>query len=229
MKARISEIFRSIQGEGKYFGVPQVFVRFFGCPLTCAWCDTPYARDPKEGKFREMTSVEIFKEITCLWNPCHSVSLTGGEPLMQKDFLKEFLPALKECGRPVYLDTNGVDHTALREVINNIDTIAMDIKLPSSARCRPYWDEHRAFLRVAAGKDVFVKTVITADTLSDDVARAARVIAEVDAFLTLVLQPASGERGEEALKTCAAFQNICLKTLSDVRIVPQMHKVMGWR
>ena len=98
MNAKISEIFQSIQGEGKYLGVRQVFIRFFGCRLGCRWCDTDYARNPQAGRFTEMNVDEVMGRAASLWAGCHSISLTGGEPLLQAGFLKELFPRLKKAG-----------------------------------------------------------------------------------------------------------------------------------
>lgn len=135
MKARISEIFHSLQGEGKYTGVPQVFVRFFGCNLRCRWCDTPQALDGPLARFQESSVGEVLNEIQGLWKEdCHSVSVTGGEPLVQADFLKELLPQFKARGQRVYLETNGVLVEELAGVIDHVDIVSMDFKLPNSAR-----------------------------------------------------------------------------------------------
>ena len=88
MKANISEIFQSIQGEGKYAGVKQVFVRFFECNMHCVWCDTPHSIVDTTRRFDQYTLDELYKEISNLWESCHSVSLTGVEPLMQSNFIK---------------------------------------------------------------------------------------------------------------------------------------------
>ncbi|MCX5680766.1 MAG: 7-carboxy-7-deazaguanine synthase QueE [Candidatus Omnitrophica bacterium] len=131
MNAKISEIFKSIQGEGKYLGVSQVFVRFFGCSLNCKICDTPYAKG-NSAEYEEYTSGKLLSEIRRLSQGIHSVSLSGGEPLEQKDFLKSFLPLLKKQGMKTYLETNGVLFENLKEVIKHVDIVAMDMKLPSA-------------------------------------------------------------------------------------------------
>lgn len=84
---KVSEIFHSLQGEGKLLGVPSVFVRASGCNLRCTWCDTPYASwDPKGD---QMAPAEI---LTCVlaYNCKHAV-LTGGEPMM--------FPEMAELGK----------------------------------------------------------------------------------------------------------------------------------
>src|SRR3989338_5752935 len=109
MKANILEIFRSIQGEGKYAGVKQVFVRFFECNMHCVWCDTPHSIGDGARHFERCSLDAMVDQISRLWNRCHSVSLTGWEPLVQKDFIKALIPRLKAAGMPVYLETNGID------------------------------------------------------------------------------------------------------------------------
>jgi organic radical activating enzyme len=76
MKARINEVFSSIQGEGKLIGRRQVFVRFSGCNLECNYCDTPLSRDPNFGAL--FSAEELFNSIDNLITPdFHSVSLQG--------------------------------------------------------------------------------------------------------------------------------------------------------
>ncbi|MHA1867133.1 MAG: 7-carboxy-7-deazaguanine synthase QueE [Candidatus Heimdallarchaeaceae archaeon] len=98
-KLFISEIFESVQGEGKYAGTPMLFIRLAGCNLRCPFCDTPYAL--KEGK--EMTINEIVKiiEKTKLAYVCW----TGGEPLLQKEAVKNVIKRTKQVYH--HLETNG--------------------------------------------------------------------------------------------------------------------------
>lgn len=228
MKAKISEVFKSIQGEGKYIGVSQVFVRFFGCSLNCVICDTPQAKEPT-GEFEEYTSQELLKEVRKLSNDVHSVSLSGGEPLEQKDFLKYFLPLLKKQGMKTYLETNGILPENLKEVIRDTDIVAMDIKLPSVTGQPAFWEEHEKFLKIARTKDVFVKTIITLDTDFKDVETAAKLASKVNRGIVFILQPNYFEISPELLLGCQKAQAIALKFLDDVRVIPQVHKYLGIR
>ena len=108
MKTKIKEIFTSIQGEGPYIGYRQLFIRFCGCNLNCSYCDTDFnAENTKEYSVEELINI-------CKQNlDCHSVSLTGGEPLLNLEFLKEFIP---RSPLPVYLETNGTLHENLKEI-----------------------------------------------------------------------------------------------------------------
>lgn len=224
-RAKVTEIFQSIQGEGKYTGCAQVFVRFFGCNMHCVWCDTPHAIGDTTPHYREYGLEDLMTEVRSLWPDCHSVSLTGGEPLVQKDFLKMFLTSLKKEGMKTYLETNGILNGALAEVIDGVDIVAMDLKLPSSTKCRPYWEEHAAFLRVARQKEVFIKAVISSGTHKEDVAHAVELVARVDPEILLVLQPNYFERKNGAMDRCLDYQDYCRQYLPDVKVMPQMHKV----
>ncbi len=228
-KAKISEVFRSIQGEGKYAGVPQVFVRFFGCHMHCVWCDTPDSIGDGKQEFQEYGITDLLKEIRPLAKGCHSISLTGGEPLMQVDFLREFLPSLKAIGFTTYLETSGVLYQALAKVVRWMDIIAMDLKLPSSTGCRPFWKEHKEFLQIARRKEGFIKTVISKDTTPVDIMTAVRLVAKIAPETTLILQPNTFDLNHSVVQRCLDMQNVCRKYLEDVRILPQLHKFMNLR
>src|SRR6185312_10631097 len=97
---KISELFYSIQGEGKLAGVPSVFVRASGCNLRCTWCDTPYASWQPEGSDR--TVGEIVRQVSQY--PARHVVLTGGEPMIMPD-IAELCAALKGKGYHVTIET----------------------------------------------------------------------------------------------------------------------------
>ena len=229
VKGKVIEIFDSVQGEGKYAGVQQVFVRLAGCNLNCSFCDSAHARDPQVSGAVLMEPLEVWSAIDQGWRGSHSVSFTGGEPLVQKDFLKEILPILKIYKICVYLETNGTLPGALKEVIDDVDIVSMDIKLPSSTGCAGYWDEHVEFLRIAWGKDVFIKTVISTGTTMDDMVRAVEMISKGDPAMPLFLQPNHFDINSGVMAKCREFQQYALNYLSDVRIIPQMHKFLNIR
>lgn len=230
-KARVLEIFCSLQGEGKYTGVKQVFVRFAKCNMSCEWCDTPL--DEGGGLVgQEISAEEVQHQVASLWENCHSVSLTGGEPLLQKDFLLTLLPALRKEGRLIYLDTNGTLAGAFADIIGGLNIVAMDVKLPSSTRCRPFWQEHEDFLKVAGTNrnvELFIKTIISTETLKQDLIQMVDILARQDVNVPLVLQPNTFELNAGVIERCLEFQNYCLKFLPDVRVIPQMHKFVNVR
>ncbi len=119
---KICEMFRSIQGEGKLIGVPTYFIRSVGCNLDCAWCDTKYSFDGGT----EMSVDEIVESAKDEKHVC----LTGGEPMIQKEF-QELLDRLLAEGKHVTIETNGsVSLKGLPDSENIL--VSMDLKCPSS-------------------------------------------------------------------------------------------------
>jgi 7-carboxy-7-deazaguanine synthase len=229
MNAKILEIFHSIQGEGRYAGVPQVFVRLFECNMHCVWCDTPASIGDGKREYQELGLEAVLAQVNALCENAHSVSITGGEPLLQKDFMKAFCHALHREGKKVYLDTNGTLPLALAEMIKDIDIVAMDIKLPSSTRQKAFWAEHKEFLKVASRKEVFVKVVIALNTKAEEVLKAARMVAGIDPGILFILQPNYLDMKKGVIEQCVGHQKSCAKILKDVRILPQVHKFMKMR
>ena len=246
--ARLSEVFVSIQGEGPWIGERHIFVRFQGCDLQCRYCDTPAAMQvPRNPSVSEPCNVQSSPGMATAYervpNPVSDVlltrwcarlsipgpsrstiSLTGGEPLLQYEFLAHWLPRVKRDHR-VYLETNGIHFDAMAAVANTVDIVSMDFKLPSATGLRPYWEEHERFMAAAVHARLFVKAVVTRDTLLEDILFSARLIAGRDGSIPLVLQPSGGPLGPEA-KTLIAFQDAALGIIRDVRVIPQAHKIL---
>lgn len=119
---KICEMFRSIQGEGKLIGVPTYFIRSIGCNLDCAWCDTKYSFDGGT----EMSVDEIVESAKDERNVC----LTGGEPMIQKEF-PELLDRLLAAGKHVTIETNG--SVSIKDLPDSENIlVSMDVKCPSS-------------------------------------------------------------------------------------------------
>ena len=110
---KINEIFYSLQGEGFHTGTPAVFVRFSGCNLKCAFCDTHH----EEGKW--MSDEEVVEEISQY--PARMVILTGGEPSLWID--EEFVELLHKQGKYVCIETNGT-----RQLPENLDWVTCSPK-----------------------------------------------------------------------------------------------------
>ncbi|MBN2831429.1 MAG: 7-carboxy-7-deazaguanine synthase QueE [Candidatus Omnitrophica bacterium] len=222
MKGKIAEVFDSIQGEGLYLGERQVFVRFFGCNLNCRFCDT------RLHKFLEYDPEELYKELKMYHRKSHhSVSFTGGEPLLQKDFLREVLKLTHRENLKNYLETNGTLPDALKDVIDYVHIVAMDLKLPSSTGLNNFWEAHRVFLEIAAKKELFVKAVICECTEEGDLLEGIKLIREVARNTILILQPDSGiNRG--ALDTkLELFKDMCRREKVTTCVIPQVHKIAG--
>lgn len=221
-KARITEVFSSIQGEGLYAGEEHIFVRFYGCNLACLFCD-----EATKKIFTEYSPDELGERI--FQEEGNTISLTGGEPLLYVDFLKELLPILKREARNIYLETNGTLKEELLEILDYTDIISMDFKLPSSTGMRAYWDEHAQFLKEAVKKEVFVKVVVTGGTVLSDIEKAISIVKYIDRDIPFIIQPASYAGGIEKVELLDIFFDRAKEDLNNVRIIPQIHKILGVR
>lgn len=243
MARPVVEIFSSVQGEGLLVGCRQIFIRLYGCNLACAFCDTVLKEEPPYCRVEKTPGHRDFKLIP---NPLnaddiasvaaafslsrhHSVSLTGGEPLLQPSLIKELAPLLKGTRRGIYLETNGTLPEELSEVIDLVDIVAMDFKLPGVTGMPPRWEEHRRFLAIAAAKETYVKIVVGEDTTNKEIETAAELIKSTAADIPLVLQPVSETGGVSGISPARVLdlQRQALETLADVRIIPQTHKMTG--
>ncbi len=232
-QTEISEIFSSLQGEGPYLGVKQVFVRFGRCNMSCGYCDE--LENMKPENFTVLSLAQVLQGIGRFEKekgPHHSVSLTGGEPLYYTAFLENLLPRLKEKRYGTYLETNGTLPRELDRIIRFCDIIAMDMKPASSTGDRNYDKEHEEFLKIAARKEVFVKVVITPDTKAEEFERCVQIVESVDPHIPFILQPLSDAFGinTKSLQLIeSSFMQLAEKALCDVRTIPQMHKIWGVR
>jgi len=254
--APLVEVFCSIQGEGIHVGRRQIFVRTFGCNLSCDYCDTLAALRTPHSALRigewsvfspegEISShpnpatvdevIAAVRELERISGPHHSASITGGEPLLHPRFVADLARGLGEIGLPVHLETNATLPEALAEVLPHVDVVAADVKLKSAAGENVHLSLHREFLSLVAqaGKEVFVKMIVTEGTDLNEVEAAAEMVAEVNAGIPLVIQPATAVPGKPYLTptgaSLAEMQRVCLRHLRDVRAIPQCHKILGVR
>ena len=223
-KAKISEVFFSLQGEGPYAGTAQIFIRFFDCNINCRYCDT------RQGNYRYYTPEQLALKVGKMerrYRPQY-LCLTGGEPLLEALFIREFLKRLKSK-TAVYLETNGILCDEFVRIKAQVDTIAMDIKLPSATGEPAFWKEHERFLRAAKGMDIHAKSIVTLATRSADFKKAVNLLRRVDPKIIFILQPNHAELGSRLLKKMIEYQKYSRDKLSGVRIMPQMHKFLEVR
>ena len=119
---RISEIFYSIQGEGRLIGMPSVFVRTSGCNLRCVWCDTPYTSWKAEGE--DWSIDQILREVRKY--PARHIVITGGEPLLAPE-IEELATALKRLGVHITVETAA---TVFKPLV--CDLVSLSPKLANS-------------------------------------------------------------------------------------------------
>ncbi|MGI5818653.1 MAG: 7-carboxy-7-deazaguanine synthase QueE [Armatimonadota bacterium] len=248
LRAPLHEIFTSIQGEALFAGLQQIFIRFCGCDLACPWCDTPEARaePPAEVWCQARPGVRGFT----IDNPAridevvrvvrrilkydeegaiHSIALTGGEPLLHAEYVSALAAMLRPLELPIMLETNGQRPGDLQTVLGMIDWVAADYKL-DSAMGRPLDDEaRREFLRLAQYKRAFVKIVVTDEATEEELEEVYAQIAAVDPACPVFIQPvtATGGARPPGGLDLIRFRAIAMKRLRDVRVMPQIHKLLG--
>jgi organic radical activating enzyme len=236
----VQEIFSSIQGEGPYVGVRQLFLRLPGCNLACPYCDTLTDYSPQllleavpgSRSFESYDNPLNLPDLLGLllrfnFQKHHSLSVTGGEPLLWNRELAEFLPLVREQGLKIYLETNGTLFQQLDTLLPWLDIISMDIKLPYGGRS--FWTEHQEFLEVSKDKEVFVKIVVHSATSIVDLSTARELIARVSPNIPVILQPVTAARGliPPPARQILEWQDYLAEDLKNVRIIPQTHILQG--
>jgi len=205
---KISEIFYSIEGEGIEIGRPEVFIRLSGCNLRCRWCDTKYAL--KNGK--EMSVEEIFQAISK--SPCKNVSITGGEPLLQRKELLGLVIRLKELGYWIQINTNGTIFD--EEIFKLVDLITMDCKCPSS-EMKSNFEVLKETDKLFGPKTQF-KFVISD---KEDYKYAKRVIDFLALRSKIIFQPEWKNR-----KFARELIDLVKKNASSVKVILQQQKII---
>ena len=226
-EAKIKEIFESIQGEGPVVGYKQLFIRFCGCNLNCEYCDTDFGADGAVVYTSAQLAGKIMSEYNL--NKIHSISLTGGEPLLHADFINEFIDLihLKYSKLKIYLETNATLPEQLAAVKNRIDIIAADIKLPSAAG-KDTFNLHDKFLANCDGVYTFAKIVFDENITDEEIKKCTDLSKKYST--ELILQPKmSGNKMCTGIDFIEKVFNKFSDNCNNVRLIPQVHKFLNVR
>ena len=207
---KVVEKFTSINGEGTRAGELAVFVRFKGCNLRCSYCDTMWANE-SDCSYKEETPEEIVNYV--LAAGIRNVTLTGGEPLLQKD-IRELIHLLLQAGLRVEIETNGA--VSLSEFCEERPIFTMDYKLPSSGCEEHMIAENMGLLEI----NDTVKFVCGSQ---EDLVKALEVIQTYDltSRCHVYLSPVFG-----SIEPAQMVEFMLEHQLNDVRLQIQMHKVI---
>ena len=211
---RVAEKFISINGEGTRAGELAVFVRFTGCNLRCSYCDTMWANEPG-CPYEEMSPAQICEYVRS--TGIKNVTLTGGEPLLQKDMDKLISLLISKCGVRVEIETNGaVDLRPFAELPEGRPLFTMDYKLPSSG----YEDRMIAENFSVLEKEDTVKFVSGSRA---DLERAGEIIEKYGLLdrCHVYFSPVFGR-----IEPAEIVDFMLNKRMNKARIQIQMHKVM---
>ena len=222
---RVTETFKSCQGEGPGIEQPTVFVRFAGCNLAkegtpCRWCDTPKSQCNQGQEYNISQLLERVKELA---KGCRRVCLTGGEPLIQPTIeLKDFISELKRFGYFVEVFTNGTLVPPLT-LFRAVDCWVVDIKGPSSTahiKCNL-----EGWMRVVRPQDM-IKFVV-ADNCDLDYTLMAIDIYQPKAPISVspcITSDLLNEPGELARQWMQRVWEFCVE--NNYRFGLQVHKVV---
>lgn len=245
--APIKEVFCSVQGEGPYVGVRQAFVRFSGCNLNCDYCDTDfeavetcnYERIAGSGVFENFPNPVSIEELQKMLQPfrkLHSISLTGGEPLLHADFIKKL-----DIPVPLYLESNMTLPEQAKKLSEKVRYVSGDFKLPdailkASSSKRELHIENTVecfkLLKKNSSRDCFCKIVVGENTDFETLLLATEAISPY--ISCLILQPETLTRKlagtvqytQRTIRKILELQEKLLE-LTDTRVIPQTHRMWG--
>ena len=230
MKAPIIEIFSSFQGEGLLIGQRQIFVRFAGCNLNCAYCDTKNSISKKEGTL--MTPEEVVSKIESILTPdCHTISFTGGEPSLYPEFINE---VSKLTDLDIMLETNGTLPANIG-LIENLDIVSLDIKLKEQFngdfKEDIFLNEIKSLnLLIEKSINVYCKVVILPCL---KIKSFEEVIEKIDNEIIdknnvqFIIQPSSPLNEWNNLSNCLFEFSEVVGRYFEVSTIPQIHKILN--
>lgn len=235
MNVRLFEIFTSIEGEGLLCGTKTMFVRLAGCPFTCFYCDTPEALPADSGT--EYSIDSACKMIEDALEPhTYKVNFTGGDPLLQHEVVAMMAKFVQSKKIPTYIESSCYDSKRFAVVLPFIDIVKIEFKTSDSDFTdKKHYDNllDNAFecldMAVSADKTTYIKIVVSSRTTKDIFAKLVQNIFDrtsshkVSGF---VIQPTTGV-SEPSLGQLLQFYDIVRPVYEQVRIVPQLHKLIG--
>jgi len=237
IRAKLSEIFTSIEGEGILFGTKTMFVRLAGCPLKCYWCDTPYALPMDSGVDYPIDEV---KEIISkrLQPNTYKVNFTGGEPLVQYQVVIELAKFVRQKGLRIYLESACYDAVRFAKVLPYVDLCKVEFKLRDSkvVNENQYYNLLKNELdclkqSVRSCKTSYIKVVVTnSSNLNEfkEIVHEVFRMAKPSELAGFIIQP-SYTVDEPTLDVLFGFYDAVYPLFDQVRVVPQLHKIMGAR
>ena len=235
MNARIFEIFTSIEGEGILYGTKTLFVRLAGCPYSCFYCDTLDALPLDSGKEYSITEACNLIDNN-LQDNTFKVNFTGGEPLIQHEAVSELAKHVKTRGLPTYLESACFASKKFLHVLPSIDFVKIEFKTIDSEFIdeKHYPELLRNTLEclqaaVEAKKTTYIKIVVSSKTeigsFKDLLDKIFEIISKEN-ISGFIIQPTTSI-SEPTLEQLLEFYDAVYPHYNEVRVVPQLHKIIS--
>lgn len=219
---KVTEIFRTVQGEGPFLGVPSTFLRLAGCNLDCPFCDTPFSIKPGPDEYTEMSVAEVRAEL--LKTPALPVIVTGGEPLLQLEDLCALIFGHLDLSDTVWhVETNGtMTHKLIGLRVQPFQHVVISPKPPPGSRKMV----EQANALAASGVNVTLKFL--SDGLDDPDLRILAMAAAEN--VTVCIQPVTDKDALVDAQLSSLRRIVELVRSWDlsreVRVLPRLHTLL---
>lgn len=235
MKVRLFEIFTSLEGEGILYGTKTLFVRLAGCPFTCFYCDTKESLPLDSGiEYDLKEACTLIDER--LEGKTYKVNFTGGDPLIQAEAVAELAKHMQAKHIPTYLESSCFDAKKFTHVLPYMDFVKIELKTQDSefVDAKHYSTLIENALQcldsaIKSKKSTYIKIVVSAKTeleSFESLVKQIFKIAEPKDLKGFIIQPTYGI-AEPTLQKLLSFYDIVYQFYSEVRVVPQLHKLIG--
>ncbi len=235
LNVRLFEIFTSVEGEGILYGTKTLFVRLAGCPFSCFYCDTPESLPLNSGNEYSIEQAcqlidENLKEKT------YKVNFTGGDPLVQYEAVAKLAKFVQSRNIPTYLESSCFDSKKFDHVLPYIDFVKIEFKTKDSefVDAQHYPNLIKNALEclessVKSKKKTYIKIVVSSKTEDSSIKELLGQIFDIiskDDISGFIIQPTHGI-SEPSLEQLLKLYDMVVPYYKEVRVVPQLHKIIG--
>ncbi len=224
-----------MEGEGILYGTKTLFVRLAGCPFSCFYCDTVDALPLDSGKEYKIEDACNLIEKN-LEDKTYKVNFTGGDPLIQHESVALMAKHIQSLKIPTYLESACFDSKKFNHVLPFIDLVKIEFKTEDSEfvdlkHYPNYIENVLECLRssISAKKTTYIKIVVSSKTTLNSFKKLLDNIFSVASKKDLsgfIIQPTYGF-SEPSLENLLKFYDLVYPTYNEVRIIPQLQKIMG--
>ncbi len=219
---KVCEIYKSIQGEGRYIGITSIFLRLGGCNLNCKYCDTKYSWK----NYRDIEIKEVIEKLEKY--EAKALSITGGEPLLQIEECVELIKHISKTYQLIIIETNGTLTNEIEYISYFNVVLSISVKTTNFIGHEYDYSELYKLLPKIKNTEKYIKLVVTD---KDDISLIKYTISEIlknDSTIEIFLQPARIPK----LNYINLIKKLWVDVTNDdylsktVRLLPQFHTLI---